>query len=446
MKQIKNFMLPLFIMAVAFAVSCKKNNDDLNQQPDPVNVKEDYGPQEVTAPNGQYIEKQLRWIARGIPRLAKNNNPFRNEIENRLLNFTGNFFKESHTYFQGWFTTNLSLDYEQEVYDNVNLHFPGGANDYDRDYFETFDFGDHTWSVGLFAPELDIVDKNLLHVITVEPMDESVDESWGYYIDTTTLGLDSILLDDDNYNDYYVWVVYAQHPYEKRLKQSTETCDCGDGACEPTRCGEGWPDCSADCDDPSGNGKKTLMLIEYSLETDNKPYQESWLDGEYEIYFGYLIEGASSPFTLKVSTTDQVDVDTPVIRDDEEKIGILLDKIKRKEIRRCGNKCRGDNPPRISPQDYILYQKYDASNDNIVIVFYEYDSYVWPDNYISHTSGNHDLMVRTQSGIYNNNSPFIITPSTTGWTAHTHNSISGEMLEVVSSDGELKFKLFRYDN
>ena len=74
-----------------------------------------------TISDPRVIERQLRWIARGIPELAQNNSSVKTAVETIALNPI--FFAKNED-IQYDLQDNLTINYQGEVHDNVNSFCP----------------------------------------------------------------------------------------------------------------------------------------------------------------------------------------------------------------------------------------------------------------------------------------------------------------------------------
>src|SRR5690606_11153567 len=116
--------------------------------------------------------------------------------------------------------------------------------------------------------------------------------------------LDSVLVSDDNYTQYFLWVVDLDHD-EISSEYYQYPCD-NDGICEQ-ELGEDYPSC-ADCTEgctnngicepnapefetavcPDCNKIYDIVLRKLVIKEDHKPYKEAFLSGKYEVHYFYM--------------------------------------------------------------------------------------------------------------------------------------------------------------
>ena len=250
---------------------------------------------------------QLKWIARGIPDLADPNQPFRQLVENLCFQVPGEFYA-LNTDIQIDAQT-LAIDYENEVFTNVNNRF--SPNSYNRSFFFEIEIDGCMNMVGIRIPELDIVNTaQKLVVVPEDPFTNDGDSIYGYYLNDTLASsppvLDSLLISEDNMDSVYLWVVglvqsCLDSSFSAGGSGGSETsaafwwyCD-GDGICEPEH-GEDETNCP-DCQNSYVPLKK-LVLREIRSLTDRKKfgsnhpdvkYQEAHLQGKYAVCYTYAI-------------------------------------------------------------------------------------------------------------------------------------------------------------
>lgn len=289
-------MMFVGMMIILVGTSCRKTENWSGQSP--IGTKT-----AIVGPNqGSLLKQQLRWIARGIPDLADTDHQFRNVVEFICNQRPGEYYA-SNGIIQQEALGQLSIDYEAEVYANVNTRFP--SNSYDRDFFFEVDINGCLHIVGIKIPELDIIDTTKkLVVMPEDPYTNGGDSIYGYFVnDTIPLVppiLDSVLITEDNMDSLYLWVVgLVQDCLDSNVSGGAFEgvrwfCD-GDGICEPEQ-GETEENCQ-DCYG-SYRANKKLVLKEVRSLTDRKKYssihpdakyQEAHLQGKYEIGYTYAV-------------------------------------------------------------------------------------------------------------------------------------------------------------
>ncbi len=240
----------------------------------------------VTSAQSNEVAKQMTWIAKGVAGIAHQSSLAKGKIHN-LVEAT-DFYAETNTNLDDNMAASIGFDYDQEVNNWLQTNVAG--NDYDQAYFFDINIDACPGKVSIRIPEADIVDQTKLHVVTPENVFDDVQTTMGYYI-TSTGGLDSLVITEDNMDSVYLWIVGVDN-------DCTQSIDsCGDGILGNTEDCETCPqDCSTpypDFDDKKPAFKLTLK--EFKTFTDKKngsghpldQYQEDYLQGKYEIYLSY---------------------------------------------------------------------------------------------------------------------------------------------------------------
>jgi len=268
-------------------------------------------PSNPTITDSSIIESQLRCIARGIPNLAQFDTAVQHRVEGLCIGNPGYFFTANEN-IQNTLFTDLLINYRNSVYTDVNNRFPGC--NYDSIPFFQFRYQDCQFIIGVSIPEVDIVDKTKPFIVIPSQEFNTQANNYGYFL--TALGglghIDSIIIDEDNIDNYYVWVVTPINlcDYYAASSALTEVCD-GDNHCEEEY-GETFLNC-IDCRNGlSTNHKVTgthdLYILDLQSRNDvnNKSssthptnaYQESHLAGKYQIGCDYAIMDPTSSTTL----------------------------------------------------------------------------------------------------------------------------------------------------
>lgn len=368
----------------------------------------------VSAGQEPLVIEQLKWIARGIPDLADPNQPFRQIVENLCYQMPGEFYA-TNADIQSDATSQIATDYEVEVFNNVNSRFP--SNNYDPSFFYEIEIDGCMNIVGIRIPELDIADMSKkLVVLPEDPFTNGGDSIYGYFLNDTIVAsppiLDSILIDEDNMDSVYLWVVglvldcldstYLAGSGGGGAEGQTPVwwyCD-GDGICEPEH-GEDETNC-ADCQTSYVPNQK-LILKNIRSKTDRKKfssnhpevkYQEAHLQGKYEVCFTYavvdhnsltvkdlrkyhseLIGGTVTPYT------------PPHQRFKAWGKNAEMPRCKRK--RRGGTKCnRGCEKDK--PQEDVLSYNFNKNDDAIYMLVFERDA--------NRSVTRHDISITDASG------------------------------------------------
>lgn len=249
------------------------------------------------------INKQLSWIAKGVAGLTHQVNAIKTTIHSQVE--LSDFNSESNEHFQTIINNNQSIDYEDEVYNWINVNIPN--NDYDRSYFFEIDLYPCESKTLISIPDAEDVDKTLLHVVTISPVtvDDNLGQVTGYYINTLGL-LDSLQITENNVDSFYLWIIEFIYDCELELSDwsaSSGDCPpCKGSKCRP-ECGDKWPDCVS-CPEPTNgllsppNPHFKLELVNVKYKADKKncsgsihfdDYQENFLKGRYQLRIGWVI-------------------------------------------------------------------------------------------------------------------------------------------------------------
>jgi hypothetical protein len=356
-------------------------------------------PSNPTIADSSIIERQLRWIARGIPNLAQFDTAVQHKVENLCLPNSGVFFS-SNSDIQNELSLSLSLNFQNSVYTDVNNRFP--SNDFDSSIFYQFIYDNCQFIIGVSIPELDIADKNKPFVVVPTHEFNKQANNYGYFL--TSLGggghIDSVIIDEDNIDDYYVWVVsvhdFCNEGGYGMSSQSIEICD-GDGNCEEEY-GETAANC-ADCPSTattSNNhkivGTHDLFILDLQSRNDvlNKNsnshptnvYQEGHLKGKYDIIYSYAISNPTNSTTLatplKLVDLDNFNQSTGTGTQAVDWLWKADSWGGNAEIPRCKTKTNGSTNCNRGTQtlhrcDRLLYQNYDPTLHNIYLIIFEND-------------------------------------------------------------------------
>jgi hypothetical protein len=133
MKKTIYFSIFLIIFTIILNVSCKKSSNNFI-------VDKGNSLDMAIVPNGtnpQYIEKQLTWIARVLPYLARTVTNFKSNYQGLLLG-SASLSKQNWPSQTALLTT--PMNYTNSVNNAVNSLFP--SNNYDSAYFFSFLYED----------------------------------------------------------------------------------------------------------------------------------------------------------------------------------------------------------------------------------------------------------------------------------------------------------------
>lgn len=275
---VKSISLLFIISCAIYACSEKSDNRPFPQ------TTGSYSDVVVTMSDSDELRKQMIWISKGIAGIADQSSTVKTKIRDLIL--PDDYFTKSHESLDQDLYNSLTFDFDSEV--DLWLANNISPNDYDPSYFFEIDFENCVGKVVLRIPEADIANTSLTHVVTPEGIIQENEETMGYLINS--LGnIDSVLLNDDNIDDFYVWVVGADFDCEPAPKDP-----CGNGICEPEigETPENCEDCEANRIPDPGQKQFKLVLKDLHIKTDVKRnggghpgrrYQEAHLQGKYEV-------------------------------------------------------------------------------------------------------------------------------------------------------------------
>lgn len=309
--------------------------------------------------------KQLKCIARGIPSIVKNVSGFENKVQKAFNLASPSYFLSNRSIQNNCISF---TDYSLNVFNNT-------SNGYDSTFFYKFTYDNCDWTVGLTCPDMDIVDTLLTHLIVpTDPYKKVQLPYYGYLMNGSNL--DSVLLDDDDIENYYIWWVVADEQCGKLNKKGSEVC--GNGFCEPWF-GEKISNC-ADCaavPDVVGKNLCVLGVItgtdkkKFSTSHPTKEYQEWHYKGKYEIYLHFSIENTA----LKATSMNVNNL--PIEVGDLTSWGNSCD-VKRSKLKNNGSTVtnRGVNREVLLSTPIVLWTDYGKNVDDIYLSVFEYDHLV----------------------------------------------------------------------
>lgn len=265
-----------------------------------------------------YVENKLKWLARSLPILAHTVPDFANTVQNSINSSLEK--KRSNAELETALNAfpSPAYNYNNGIYDTINSRFPG--NDYDSSYFYAFEFEDCLQTTNVHFLENQAFTLSDNKTLVVVAFFESVaDTLTGYFYDTIAGGIDSLLIYEENADNYDVWVVDADNQCldgpggNGPIFSFNPEGHCGDGECQPFL-GETPTNCS-DCIGKKQSGNFTLILKQIQHTYDKhyhagmtpapndkqqNGYHESYFSGKYDIYFAYSIltvsDGLSVPY------------------------------------------------------------------------------------------------------------------------------------------------------
>lgn len=230
----------------------------------------------------QQISSHLEWIARGMAHWPKSH-AFVNYVDSVTNIYSNDSLTNSLAFIQSQYI------FANPLRDTINLRLSG--HDFDTDGILGFYF--HTWEMGtvVYIPEPKPNEKPFVVVPQNMDADSVTDMALkGYFLNS--LGqLDSVMIDPDNYEDYYIWLIDIWSPHEyydlwessgsgggdlPRRKSMQWKVECNpDVYCSPAE--QFRPDC------PECPGELyRLEIAVLRVRTDNHTYRERFLGGKYE--------------------------------------------------------------------------------------------------------------------------------------------------------------------
>lgn len=360
----------LLLFSLIFVFSCKRSADFSETEPQPSDkpsfVRKSGG-SIPTFSTAEELNEHLRWIARGLAHWQKSE-PLVMGIDS-ILNHNDNDSNDNPiTYLNSIFAFDSTLK------DSVNACFP--SNNFDADGLHSFKVNTRTYFTTIYAANDFFMQNKPFVVVAAEtPTDSNhVDYAMGY-IPKGNGGIDSLVINELNEDDYYIWVVDYYHPSQyddeweassgdsiKRKSGRVLKCD-NDGICEG---GEKFnPNCT-DCY-PLPPQKYKLVLQEIEIFRDNCPRASRFFDGRYEFSMSYGLYD-----NLGTSTLDKGEID-------DYYDNISIKRVSRRGV--CRERCtwggsRGSNCPSwLIYSGYEIYEEIEPSDSNcrMPFLFYEYD-------------------------------------------------------------------------
>lgn len=360
------FFLLLFILAIFF--SCKRNTDfnESASKEEMRFVKKTGGSIPVFS-TAQELNEHLRWIARGLATWQKPETLVMG-IDS-ILNHTSNDSNDNPILY-----LNSIFAFDSTLKDSINTRFP--SNNFDADGLHSFSVNNRTYFTTIYAANNFYTQSKPFVVVAAEtPTDSNhTNGALGYYA-TGNGGIDSLTINDQNEDNYYIWVVDYYHPSEyddefeasggdgiQRKSGRVLKCD-NDAVCEG---GEKYnPNCT-DCY-PAPPQKYKVILTELEIFRDNCPRASRFFDGKYEFNMSYGLYD-----NLGTSPSNKGTID-------DYYHNISIKRVNRRDI--CRERCvwggsRGSNCPSwIINVDYTMYEEIEPSDSNckMPFIFYEYD-------------------------------------------------------------------------
>ncbi|KAB2914509.1 MAG: hypothetical protein F9K23_13865 [Bacteroidetes bacterium] len=366
MNSIAKLSLLLTALFIA-AVACKRSTDFSPENKPAQFTKKSggYPPQFTTE---REVDNHLKWIARGLAHWAKPQALVRG-IDSVTTIPSNDSSENPISYLETLYSFGTALK------DSVDSTF--AVHDYDADGLASFEYDGETYYTRLYIPN-QYYNLNKPFVVVADEIEKDSipqDTVVAYKIKAGG-GIDSMLITEENSEDYYIWVVnfYSLKDFDQwEAKQGDSLirksgrvllCD-NDGVCEP---GEKYnPNC-ADCY-PLPPQKYKLVITQMELFRDNCPKGERWINGEYEFRVTYGLYDGSGTVNNPGDINDYVYAHT-------------IKNVSRKDVcrERCtwGGSWGGSNcPSRIHDVEYVIYDEIQPSDSNcqMPFIFYERDDH-----------------------------------------------------------------------
>lgn len=277
----------VFIILLLSQQSCKKEN--LTNS----NLFENKPTFMSSTPTGEEILNQIKWISRGVAFLAENNS-FKIGVENELM--LSPIFEASNANVNSGCITHQNYYYSDSL--NSILDFRHPSNDYDPLYFGGFTSGDRYDNYFVISsPELDLADTSLQHLIIPENILLDTNEYLAYFVNGGFL--DSMVIEEDDFDDYYIWIVGLDQVIKKN--KTNHTCN-NDGICQPWL-GETIANCD-DCQETNVETDKMGKLYLQSIKSkkDDKnlgsdpqdDFEENFIKFKYDLALHYVSVSGNS--------------------------------------------------------------------------------------------------------------------------------------------------------
>lgn len=369
-KQIGRLPIKLLFITTAFIFifSCKRNTEfDENVKAEKTQITRKAGGSIPIFYTANELNEHLKWIARGFANWKKSDSLVLGI--DTLLNNNTNDSNDNPIFY-----LNTRYGFDSTLKDSINIRFP--SNNFDPDGIHSFSINSRTYFTTIYAAN-DYYSQNKPFVVVAEqtPTDSNhVDWSMGYY-PTGNGGIDSIVINDLNEDNYYIWVVDYYHPSQyddefeassgdgfKRKSGRVEKCD-DDGICEG---GEKYnPNCT-DCY-PLPPQKYKVVLTHLEVFRDNCPRASRFFDGRYEFSMSYGLYD-----NLGTSTSNKGEIDDYYNNES-------IKRVSRRDI--CRERCtwggsKGSNcPSGVFDINFTMYEEIEPSDTNcrMPFLFYEYD-------------------------------------------------------------------------
>lgn len=356
------------LLTLLLMVSCKKNADfNENEPSNKSQIERKTGGSVPNFNTAIELNEHLKWIARGLAHWQKPTSLVKG-IDS-LLNLNFNDSNENPILY-----LNTIYTFDSTLTDSINVRYP--SNNFSPNGLHSFTVNNRTYYTKLYAPNNFYASSKPFVVVPAEtPTDSNHSMNVTGYLPKSGGGIDSVIINDLNEDDYYIWVVDYYHlsEYDDEFEASSGDgirrksgrvlkCD-NDGVCEG---GEIYnPNCT-DCY-PAPPQKYKLVLTHLEVFRDNCPKASRFLDGRYEFAMSYGLYD-----NLGTSSSNLGEID-------DYYNNINIKRVKRKDL--CRERCpwggsKGSNcPSGVFTIDYEIYKEIVPSDSNcrMPFLFYEYD-------------------------------------------------------------------------
>lgn len=329
-----------------------------------------------TNPTSMEIQEQLIWMAKGIAYLSTNST-FRFGVESEILNSP--IFEASNANSEQNCIMNYSYYFSDSLSSKLNFKIPG--HNYDPLYFAGYTVGTtYDAYFVIRSPEYDVTDTSKKHVIIPENvlLGDSLNNFKAYFL--TSGFLDSLEINIEDIEDYYVWVVGVK--LNSKIFKKTNHCN-NDEKCQPWL-GETIANCE-DCQNmaaPVTDKMGKLFLQSITSKKDDKnfthypfeDYEESYIKNKYEIAFHYATVSGTSIESETISSAGSGTNDHSIpIQNEFSAWGNNCD-IKRRIQKNNGNiKINRGIENKLKTIHELLDEDFNMDSDSIYFSFFEHD-------------------------------------------------------------------------
>lgn len=324
-------------------------------------------------PTGEEILNQIKWISRGVAFLTENSS-FKIGVENELM--LSPIFEASNANVNSGCITHQNYYYSDSLNSILDFRYP--LNDYDPLYFGGFTSGNTYDNYFVIrSPELDLADTSLQHLIIPENILIDTNQYLAYFMNGNNL--DSMVIEEDDFDDYYIWIVGLDQVIKKN--KTNHTCNF-DTACQPWL-GETIANCE-DCRETNVETDKMGKLFLQSIKSkrddkniDDDPkddFEENFIRFKYELSLHYVSVSGNTKQAETITNNDPGMSGSSIpIQEKFSANGNNCD-IKRRRMNGQGNiKSNRGVENKLKTVHELLDEDFNMNLDSVYFVFFEDD-------------------------------------------------------------------------